>query len=194
MRTFRLNPTSRSARSASGLPAAVQPSPVLTAFPIAAALLFGLAGPARADLAGFDRDFVTQAERANIASIQDAQWGEKSPVSQPVKRLAQLIIKNRTNASADLQTLAQNENFSLPPLPAVDQQKEAAELRDKHGTALEKAYAQHEVERHQQQIALYQRELSEGKNQGVRDYAQKNLPMLKNELDLAQKVASETKQ
>lgn len=74
----------------------------------------------------------------------------------------------------------------------MDQHKEAARLRDKNGTALEKSYAQHEVERHQQQIARYQRELSEGKSRGVRDYAQKNLPMLKNEFDLAQKVTNET--
>lgn len=106
MRTVRSSPTPRIAVAASRRHPAADLPAALAALLLAAAMMFALAAPAHADLTGFDRDFVTQAERANIAPAQDAQWGEKTPVSQPVKRLAQLIIKNSTNASADLQTLA----------------------------------------------------------------------------------------
>ncbi|MBN8897730.1 MAG: DUF4142 domain-containing protein, partial [Rhodospirillales bacterium] len=111
-------------------------SAAFATLPLAAALLLAVAAPARAELTGVDRDFATQAQRANIAAIQDAQWGEKSTASEPLKQLAQKIIKNRTTASAELKTLAQQQNFSLPPLPTGGQQEAAAALRDKRGSEL----------------------------------------------------------
>jgi putative membrane protein len=149
-----------------------------------------IAGPAFADLVGPDRDFATRAGQASISEVQDAQWAERNAGSQQVKDFAQMLIKDHTNASADLKRIAQQQNFSLPPLPATGQQDMRGKLKDLSGSVFDKAYLQYEIDRHQQDIAAFQQEAQTGKDEALRQFAGKYLPVLRHHLEMAQSIAT----
>lgn len=160
---------------------------VLSTVAVSALLVLPGAG-ARADLTGTDRDFVTKAMQDNMAELQKAQWAEKAEASQPLKVLVQKIIKNHSNAYAQLRTMAENQQFALPNLPRIDQQQTRDELKNTDVQQIQAAYTKEEIDSHQRQIALYQQEIDNGKNSEVRDYAKQFLPVLQDELKSAQKL------
>lgn len=142
--------------------------------------------PGLAAMNGFDREFLTEAARANVTAVQDAQWGNETKQPEPIKLLAQRIIKDHTNALAELKKFAENQAVSLPAQPTTHQQAVTSNLKNESGGDLRQDYLRRQVDQRKEEISLCERELQEGTEPALHQYCQRNLPNFQQELTMAQ--------
>lgn len=122
-----------------------------------------------------DQKFVTQAANANYDEIAESR-AQLAHTNDPSVRLyAQTMIRDHTNANVQLQAQAQRLGLSFPSGPSATPQ-----------TMSGRAYMQQQVTDHQQTIALFKGEESNGGDQSLKTYAGTMLPILYNHLAMAQ--------
>jgi predicted outer membrane protein len=148
--------------------------------------LESVAVPCQAELNSFDREFLTKAVRSNMTAVQEAQWANESDQSQPMKALAQRIIRDHSDALAELKKIAQAQNVSLPSLPTTHQQSVRDNLKGQSGDQLRQDYLHRTVDQRKQDIALCEQQLHEGAEADLHQYCQRNLPNLQEEVTMAQ--------
>jgi putative membrane protein len=137
-----------------------------------------------------DRDFASFARRANDSEIEAAQWPAKGTAPEPVRRLTEEIIRDHEDARRALAATARQQNFTLPALPTTREDDFTSKLQGMREPQQSRAYAQHEIQTHEREIKMYQHELDDSKNDGLRAYAGEYLPKLQRELTAARKIAS----
>lgn len=128
-----------------------------------------------------DQKFLQEAVKGNNQEITDAQRQLNS--SDPnVRTFAQIMIRDHTAANAKFVALADKDNpgsttAGSPPPAAMNGT----------GPAMDpKAYMQREVSDHQQDVALFQGEVQNGRAEDVRTLAKTTLPVLQGHLQMAQ--------
>jgi putative membrane protein len=156
----------------------------LAAGPIALAAL-----AASAALSSGDRNFVQASTSGGLAEVATAQLAQQRSASPQVRKFADRMIADHTQANTDLQQIVEQEDITLPTQPAGDAAAEA-KLRGLNGAAFDRAYLQASVSDHQQAIALFSREASSGQDPALKAFAQQTLPMLQQHLQLAQSLNS----
>jgi putative membrane protein len=156
----------------------------LAAGPIALAAL-----AASAALSSGDRNFVQASTSGGLAEVATAQLAQQRSASPQVRKFADRMIADHTQANTDLQQIVEQEDITLPTQPAGDAAAEA-KLRGLNGAAFDRAYLQASVSDHQQAIALFSREASSGQDPALKAFAQQTLPMLQQHLQLANSLNS----
>ena len=136
-------------------------------------------------LAAADREFITQAATDGHKEVALAQLAEQKGTSPSVKALAQRIHKDHMQADKELKSLAQAKNVTLPA--PGDHKAEIAKLEK--DANFDQTYANLMVADHKKAIALFER-ASSSKDAGVKMFADKTLPALREHLKLAQDAAS----
>ena len=159
----------------------------LAAGPIALAAL-----AASAALSSGDRNFVQAATSGWLAEVATAQLAQQHSASPQVRKFADRMIADHTQANSDLQQIVEQEeeDITLPAQPVGKDAAAAAKLRGLNGAAFDRAYLQATVSDHQQAIALFSKEASSGQNPALKDFAQQTLPILQQHLQLAQSLNS----
>jgi putative membrane protein len=148
------------------------------------------ARPANSAVSDQDRAFMTAAAQANIAELSISRNVELR-VEQPLDAVAARYVSDHTKALADLGQLSAMINVPIPASPSSQQLAEASQIESQSGTSLAVAFARASVVAHEQAIALFQQEVTDGTNWKVRDYASAAMPMLNMHLKLAEQAASE---
>jgi predicted outer membrane protein len=160
-------------------------------------LLSSALTPSFAALAEPDRSFATWAAHDDVSEVQDAQDATPLHQPEPINVLAQKIIKDRTEALAGLKTVAHDENFSLPDDKAsAAEQRERAKLKNlpattqahPNDTQRAQAYLSYEIEHLQQAVSRFDKEIATGKNAKLKMYAEKYLPTIHDELQMARSI------
>jgi putative membrane protein len=105
--------------------------------------------------------------------------------------VAARYVSDHTKALAELRQLSAILNVPIPASPSSQQLAEASQIESQSGTNLAVAFAQASIVAHEQAIALFQQEVTDGSNWKVRDYASAAMPMLNMHLKLAEQAASE---
>jgi putative membrane protein len=157
----------------------------LAAGPIALAAL-----AASAALSSGDRNFVQASTSGGLAEVATAQLAQQRSASPQVRKFADRMIADHTQANTDLQQIVEQEDITLPTQPAGKDAAAEAKLRGLNGAAFDRAYLQASVSDHQQAIALFSREASSGQDPALKAFAQQTLPMLQQHLQLAQSLNS----
>jgi putative membrane protein len=145
---------------------------------------------AAAALSSGDRSFVQAASSAGLAEIATAQLAQQRSASPQVRKFAERMIADHTQANSDLQQIVEQEDITLPTQPVGKDASAGARLRGLNGAAFDQAYLQAVVSDHQQAIALFSREASSGQDPALKAFAQQTLPTLQQHLQLAQSLNS----
>jgi len=147
----------------------------------------GLAAlPAGAALNKADQDFVEKAASGSLAEVQAAQLAQQRGSSPQIKQFANRMITDHTQASAELQQIADQENITLPTQPSAKDMAATRKLSGLNGPAFDTAYAQDMLHDHQQDVALFRKQAQSGQDPALKAFAQKTLPILQQHLQLAQ--------
>ena len=157
----------------------------LAAGPIALAAL-----AASAALSSGDRNFVQTATSSGLAEVTTAQLAQQHSASAQVRKFADRMIADHTQANSELQQIVEQEDITLPTQPVGKDAAAEARLRSLNGAAFDRAYLQAAVSDHQQAIALFSREASSGQDPALKTLAQQTLPTLQQHLQLAQSLNS----
>ncbi len=145
-----------------------------------------------------DQKFLQEAVKGNNQEITDAQRQLNS--SDPnVRTFAQIMIRDHTAANAKFVALADKDNVKVDKSATVQTDESNGNpgsttagspppaAMNGTGPAMDpKAYMQREVSDHQQDVALFQGEVQNGRAEDVRTLAKTTLPVLQGHLQMAQ--------
>lgn len=145
-------------------------------------------GQASATVSPDDQTFAQKAASGGMAEVQTAQLAQQKASSPQVKEFASRMTQDHTQANSELQQIAQQAGITLPSQADQKQMATAQRLGGLNGTSFDQAYAQDEVRDHQEDVALFKKEASSGKDPALKAFAQKTLPILQQHLQMAQSL------
>ncbi len=139
-----------------------------------------------------DRKFVTGAAWGGMFEVEAGKLAEKSS-NADVKRFGQKMVADHTKANEELMSIAQKRGLVPPQGMGKDYQSELDKLQKKSGDDFDKTYMERMVKDHKDTISLFEKEVKDGKDEEIKAFASKTLPVLKEHLQMAQDTENKVK-
>lgn len=134
--------------------------------------------------------FVKAAGAGNAAEIKMGELALKNAASPDVKAFAQMMIKDHTAANEELGMVAKNHNITFPPDAPEKEKALGMKMLDVKGAAFDKAYMNHAVEDHTEDVAEYKKAKGVVKDGKLVAYVNKVGAIVAGHLDEAKKIAA----
>ena len=136
-------------------------------------------------LSGMDAKFVKEAAVGGLAEVKMGYLASQNGSSSQVKDLGQKLVSDHTAANKELEQIITRKGGTV--LTEIDSkhQKALDSLAKLNGAEFDKAFLHHAVMDHQKDIKEFQTASQSLKNQELRAFAQKQLPILQQHLDMA---------
>jgi putative membrane protein len=154
-------------------------STVCMALPVA---LFGADNP--------DSSFYKKAAEGGLAEVQMGQLAQDKSSTQSVKDFGAMMMKDHSAANDKLKGIAEGKGIKLPTSPSVVQMASKGKLDVLTGNTFDKSYIKGMVKDHQEDIAEFQKEASNGQDPDAKAFAAATLPTLKMHLKKIQEIAA----
>ncbi|MFL9912955.1 DUF4142 domain-containing protein [Paraburkholderia fungorum] len=139
-------------------------------------------------LAQVDKDFVQAASMSSSTEIDASKLATSNSSDKDVKSFAHHMMLDHTKLTVQLK-MAAPHGVAVPKDNSDTAVLES--LKTLKGADFDKAYiAKVGLEGHQQAIAAFEKEASEGQNVDLKKAAQKALPTIKEHYQMAQQLAS----
>ncbi len=133
-------------------------------------------GGGAATLGATDQLFMLRAAQGDMAEISTSQLALKKSKSADVKQLAQRLITDHSQSLKAGMGLATLQGLPSPKGPCFADQAVAQKLMDASGKDFDKQFMAAQQEDHENTIALYNMELSQGQDPQVKAFAAQFLP------------------
>lgn len=135
-----------------------------------------------------DEEFAKKAAQGSMAEVKLGQLAEEKTQSEEVKKFARRMVEDHTKANDNLKEVAVKENINLPSdLDPKDEAKYDS-LSKLSGRQFDKAYARDMVKDHEQDIAEFRREATNGQKPDLKRFATETLPTLQSHLREARQM------
>ncbi|HZT92221.1 MAG TPA: DUF4142 domain-containing protein [Gaiellaceae bacterium] len=141
-----------------------------------------------ASVSGQDQTWLKTSAQGDLFEIQGGKLALQRGQSASVKALAQRLVKDHSKSLSDAKKLAAKLNVTLENSPTPSEQWELQVVASFSGKQFDRWYSTLEVKDHQQDIQETTDEIKLGSNSDVKREAQKDLPMLRMHLSLAEKA------
>ncbi|MCC6861032.1 MAG: DUF4142 domain-containing protein [Bryobacterales bacterium] len=135
-----------------------------------------------------DQRFVQKAAMSHMAEMRLAGIAQQRASSQAVKDYAQRLEQDHTQALTRLREIAGRENINLPDQLDSKHQSHIDRFSKLSGEEFDRAYIQHMIRDHKQDIALFERQANRGTGEDVKNYASNTLPALREHLNMATSI------
>lgn len=133
--------------------------------------------------------FIVKAASAGLAEVELAKMALKKSTQDEVRHFAQMMIESHTQMNKDLLDLANAEGFNIPDEPTLMKKTKVFMLSQKEGESFDAAYAENQVEAHEQTYQLF-RQAANSSSQNVRKFADSQLKTLEHHLNGARALAT----
>lgn len=138
-----------------------------------------------------DPMFAREAAADNLFEIQAGQNVEQKAQNQQVKQLAQRLVQDHQRAQQQLEQAAQQDKIQLPTSLEDWQQAKLQHMEKHQGQQAEMNFAFGQVGDHTADILKYRYEAEHGQNAQLKQYAQQQIPILEEHLQLARQAAEQ---
>jgi putative membrane protein len=135
-----------------------------------------------------DSKFITMAAQGGLAEVQMGQLAQQKASDPAVKQLGQRLVQDHTKANDQLKSIAQQQGVTLPTEPSAADQQALKKFEGLSGSQFDQQFVAHAIKDHQKDIALFQKESQNGKDDSVKQFAQQTLPTLQEHLQMAQQA------
>jgi len=139
-----------------------------------------------------DAKFIEHVSRDGQAEVDLGRLGEQKAQTTEVKALARRLVADHTKANQQLMKIAQQEGVQSPGQPSKSQSNERSKLEKLNGQAFDQAFVKEIVQDHQKDIKYFQKEQNSLKDPQLKSFAQQNLPVLQQHLQMAQQAEQAT--
>ena len=156
----------------------------------ATATTTGVTGGTVSATTAADKEFVSRAGMAGLAEVQMANLALQNAQSAEVKAFAQRMITDHSTSNAELAQLATVKGLALPTELGGEHKAGLEHLTTLTGGEFDRAYMQHMVADHRATVAVFEKAATEVQDAGVKAFAEKTLPVLREHLSLAQQVSA----
>lgn len=143
---------------------------------------------AKQKLSHADKEFIEDAAKGGMFEVQSGQLAEKKASDEAVKSFAQRIVQDHTKANDELQQIAQSKGVKMPDKEKWMERHEMSKLQKLNGAEFDREYAQRSVKDHQKDIKEFEKAASKVKDPDLKAWAEKQLPVLREHLAMAQKL------
>jgi putative membrane protein len=151
-----------------------------------------LALPVMASAAGKspDESFYKEAAEGGLAEVDQGNLAQDKGQSQDVKDFGEMMVHDHSAANDKLKTIASSKGIDLPNSPSVGQMATIGKLKVLSGDTFDRSYIKGMVKDHQEDIAAFEKEATNGKDPDARQFAASTLPTLKKHLSKIQSIAA----
>lgn len=140
-----------------------------------------------------DRSFMEQAAYAGNAEVEQSRLAVQTTRNAEVRRFAEQMIKDHTQANAELISVARQHDIKLPTTVDDAHRKVLDQLGRLASPQFDTAYMNQMIADHEQVITLFTQQSASGKNDVLRAWASKKLPHLQDHLNLAREIRKRLK-
>jgi putative membrane protein len=131
-----------------------------------------------------------EAVRAGIGDIELSRMALERAEEYSVKSFARRVLDERTQADIELKKIASDRGLILPSDADMDHQSLKSALSGLSGGAFDEAFMKAMVDRHRTAVDVFRRATHEVKNNELRLFAMKTLPVLERHLDAAEETGA----
>jgi putative membrane protein len=140
-----------------------------------------------------DEKFLQEAAMNNLLEIKLGELATRNGYSDTIRVLARQMVKDHTDANADLLEVALKKNLAFPMALGEKEQAIYDKLVLKNAEEFDKAYAKLMVKYHKKDITKHKNESKKGKDEAIRQYATNLLPMVQRHYETAKATRSYVK-
>lgn len=128
---------------------------------------------------GADRDFMMEAAMGGMMEVEAGKIASTNGASAQVKEFGKMMVDDHSKANEELKSIASELNVTLPTTLSEDMQKHMDEMRKMKGADFDKHYVDMMTEDHDKDVSKFEDQASNAKNDKVKAFAAKTLPVLK---------------
>lgn len=137
-----------------------------------------------------DRKLIGDIAQANLAEIATGHIALDTSKDERVRRFAQAMIDDHTQAMTEVQQLAQTKGVPLPDGPDLKHKTMATALKAMSGKTFDRQYMSNAgVGDHEQTLNLLKKTQREAKDPELKALAVKMIPVVQRHLNDAQRVS-----
>jgi putative membrane protein len=150
-----------------------------------------VAGPAAGDdkkVPFSDPDFVTMAAVGGMAEVELGKLAHDKAAAADVKKFGEQMVADHTKANEKLKAVARSAGLTVPTKLDAKHQAEYDRFRKLSGAEFDKAYVEHMLKDHEEDVALFKQASKEAKDAALRQFAADTLPTLEHHLEMVRKL------
>jgi putative membrane protein len=141
-----------------------------------------------------DADFVKAMANCNLTEVDLGKIANERGRNEDVKKYGKKMTEDHQKALDDLKTAAKSAGVTVPEkIDDAEHQKVLDKFKDYKGENFDRDYIKQMVEGHEKAVKKITRATKEAKNQQIKDYATKVLPVVQGHLDEAKKLQDQIK-
>ena len=135
-----------------------------------------------------DTAFIRKAANGGMTEVELGKIAEKNGTKAEVKEFGESMVKDHGKANDDLKSVASKMNVEVPEKVNAKHQATIDKLSKMSGESFDKAYAKQMVQDHKKTVADFESAQSNVKNEDLKKFITDTLPVLKEHLEMAQKM------
>ncbi len=154
-------------------------------FSVTAAAIFACSPAFAAEDA---QTFVDKAANGGMFEVQSGELAVKKSKSAEVKKFAQMMVADHSEANKALKAIAQEEGLMLPASLDREHAAKIKTLQNADGQ-FDLPYVKAQLDGHQQTVQMFESYAESGDNAALKDFARKTLPTLKTHLSRIEEIS-----
>jgi putative membrane protein len=159
----------------------------------AAAILGCMVHPALAEgVPEQDQGFAQKAAEGGLLEVRLGELAQQQAKDEHVVQFGQRMVQDHGQANEKLMAIAEQKAIQLPQELSGDAQEKYEEMQQLSGAEFDEAYMDDMVEDHEKDIELFEQQAESGEDAELRAFAEETLPTLREHLELAKEVQSQT--
>jgi putative membrane protein len=141
-----------------------------------------------------DTAFAMKAAQGGVAEVQMGKMAAEKASSPDVKAFGRQMVDDHTKANDDLNSVAEKKRMTLPADMNAHQQDSYSKLRRLSRDEFDRAYVKDMVKDHEEDVKEFQKEAHKGKDEEIKGFASRTLPVLQQHLDKIKSIQSNLQQ
>ena len=137
--------------------------------------------------------FMTEAAKGGMAEVELSRLATSKAQNADVKKFAQKMIEDHTNANAELKQLAGKKTVTLPTELDAEHKAIKDKLSGLSGAEFDKEYVNAMVTDHEKTVNLFKTQADGGTDADAKAFAAKTLPKLQGHLDMIKAMQGKMK-
>ena len=139
-----------------------------------------------------DQEFLQKAAEINLTEIQLGKVAEKMSSEPSIKKIAEMLVKDHSEANRNLERLAASKGVTLPTEPSLMDRHALSSMEKAQGDKFNKEFLSFNQKGHEKAISLFEKEAARTQDPDIKAWAQKMIPALKEHLAMSQGAKPES--
>jgi putative membrane protein len=132
-----------------------------------------------------DHKFVMEAAMGGLMEVELGRVAAQKGATDAVKQFGQRMVDDHSKVNEELMTLATSKGMTLPAALDEKHRAEVTKMSAMTGANFDRAYGKMMLSDHNKDVKEFEKQSTKGSDPDLKAFAAKNLPTLKEHLQLA---------